>query len=159
MVLIMIIIYSVLFSIIGFLLYKQYKKKFNISFKEAMELVELPIITFYNKGQKLNFLLDTGSNDCIIDSSNLSKLETVKMQQIKPIFGMEGNIIEGNIYKIGIERQGYLFESTFNALDLNEVFGIIKKESGVQIHGILGSNFFQKYKYILDFKDLMCYIR
>ena len=67
----MIIIYSVLFSIIGFLLYKQYKKKFNISFKEAMELVELPIITFYNKGQKLNFLLDTGSNDCIIDSSNL----------------------------------------------------------------------------------------
>ena len=42
-----------------------------ISFKEAMDLVELPIITFYNCNTKLNFLLDTGSNNSHINKKML----------------------------------------------------------------------------------------
>ena len=38
------------------------KRKTGISFKESIDLTELPVITMYNGGQKLNFLLDTGSN-------------------------------------------------------------------------------------------------
>ena len=41
----------------------------HMSFKESMDLVELPIITFYNNGKKLNFLLDTGANNSIINLS------------------------------------------------------------------------------------------
>ena len=38
------------------------KKSSEISFREAMDLAELPVITFYNGDKKINFLLDTGSN-------------------------------------------------------------------------------------------------
>ena len=33
-----------------------------ISFRESMDLVQLPIVTFMNNGKKLNFLLDTGAS-------------------------------------------------------------------------------------------------
>ena len=51
------------------------------------------------------------------------------------------------------------FEVQLNINNMSEAFGFIKKESGVQIHGILGSLFFQKYKYILDFDSLKAYIK
>ena len=49
------------------------------------------------------------------------------------------------------------FIDRFYISDLNESFGAIKAETGVQIHGILGSKFFAKYKYILDFESLIAY--
>ena len=51
--------------------YKKHKK-INISFREAIDLVGLPIITFYNEGKKFNFLLDTGATISVIDSNILN---------------------------------------------------------------------------------------
>ena len=45
------------------------KNNSKISFKEAMDLAELPVVTFYNGDVKLNFLLDTGSNISYINKS------------------------------------------------------------------------------------------
>ena len=33
----------------------------------------------------------------------------------------------------------------------------MKKEYGVTIHGLLGTGFFQKYKYVLDFNEMVAY--
>ena len=33
-----------------------------MSFKESMDLAEMPVVTFYQGDKKFNFLLDTGSN-------------------------------------------------------------------------------------------------
>ena len=46
---------------------KSNRKK--ISFKEAIDLTELPVVTFISKGRKLNFLLDTGANNSILNAS------------------------------------------------------------------------------------------
>ena len=61
-----------------------FKKLFNklsgkniesMSFMESMNLTELPVVTFYQEDKKFNFLLDTGSSDCIIDSNILDQIE------------------------------------------------------------------------------------
>ena len=52
--------------------YCRQSKRVNMSFKEAMDLVELPVVTFLNGKEKLNFLLDTGSNISQINSSNIN---------------------------------------------------------------------------------------
>jgi hypothetical protein len=44
-------------------------------------------------------------------------------------------------------------------VDLKDAFDNIKSEHGVTIYGILGSDFLSKYKYILDFKDNIAYIK
>ena len=134
-------------------------KKYNskISFKEAMDLTELPVVTFYNNDQKLNFLLDTGSNDSHINSTVLPSLEYSSQNGVKRLIGIEGNPIEYGFCQMTITYKNQTFEGDFSITDLESAFNMIKQESGVQIHGILGSKFFQKYKYVLDFKELIAY--
>lgn len=130
-----------------------------ISFKEAMDLTELPVVTFYNGDKKLNFLLDTGSNVSHINSSIINLLDHTKTNQKTDTIGMEGNKVSNDICKMTIYYKNQKFEEDFIISDLNDAFDIIKQEDGVQIHGILGSKFFEKYKYTLDFKELTAYIK
>ena len=43
---------------------------------------------------------------------------------------------------------------TFSVMETNEAILQIQKESGIQIHGILGIPFLTQNKWILDFKNL-----
>ena len=130
-----------------------------ISFKEAMDLVELPVVTFYNGGTKLNFLLDTGSNVSYINSSIIPLLVHEKTDKEMNTIGIEGNKVSNQFCKMSVTYKNQVFEEEFSIADLDEAFGVVKQESGVQIHGILGSKFFERYKYVLDFKELIAYIK
>lgn len=138
--------------------YCRQKKRVNMSFKESMDLVELPIITFYNGDKKLNFLLDTGSNISQINSSILPLLDHKKVEEKDmDITGIEGNKVNTGFCEMAITYKGQEFVSEFCVHDLDDAFAIVKEESGVQIHGILGSLFFQKYKYVFNFESLIAY--
>lgn len=139
--------------------YCKQKKRENISFREAMDLVELPIITFYNKDKKLNFLLDTGSDLSYINKSILPSLEYIEINESRNIISVGGNSQSLGCCNMTVTYKSQKFIDKFYISDLDEAFGAIKAETGVQIHGILGSKFFVKYKYVLDFKDLIAYIR
>lgn len=137
------------------------KNKSMISFREAMEFLELPLATFYSSDEKkLHFLLDTGSNRSYIDKSVLKGLTDYEILKGKgvEVMSAEGNKSKQEECSLTISYKGLKFEETFGVLDLSKSFNIIKEERGVTIHGILGSNFFAKYEYILDFKELVAYI-
>lgn len=142
-------------------LYSKEKKRneTKISFKESLDLTELPVVTFYNGNKKLNFLLDTGSNYSYINKSVLSILEYTPTDAEISTFGMEGNSTKGSICKMKIYYKKLEFDDLFNVIDLDNAFNKIKEESGVTIHGILGSKFFEKYRYIIDFNELTAYIK
>ena len=135
------------------------KNKSRISFKESMDLTELPVITFINNNVKLNFLLDTGSNNSIINKSILNTLDYKELNGTSNIIGVEGNNIKNSICEMKVGYKDYVFDTTFNVADLDAPFNVIKQENGVQLHGILGSLFFQKYKYVLDFQSLIAYMK
>lgn len=135
------------------------KNKSKISFKESMDLVELPIITFYNENKKLNFLLDTGSNVSYINNSILPSINHKMLDKQSSTFGVEGNKTTNNFCSMTIFYKEQLFNEEFSISDLDNAFNIVKQENGVQLHGILGSKFFERYKYVLDFKDLIAYIK
>lgn len=135
------------------------KNNSKISFKEAMDLVELPVVTFYNGDKKLNFLLDTGSNVSYINSSIIPLLDHEKTDKEMNTIGIEGNKVSNQFCKMSVTYKNQVFEEEFGIADLDEAFSVVKQESGVQIHGILGSKFFERYKYVLDFKELIAYIK
>lgn len=163
MILILEIIMVILILVIAFIANTIYdiRKRNNskISFKEAMDLVELPVITFYNGNTKLNFLLDTGSNVSYINSSIISLLVHEKTNKEMNTIGIEGNKVSNQFCKMSVTYKNQVFEEEFSIADLDEAFSVVKQESGVQIHGILGSKFFERYKYVLDFKELIAYIK
>lgn len=140
--------------------YCRQRKRVNMSFKEAMDLVELPVVTFYNGDKKLNFLLDTGSNISQINSSVLPLLDHKKVEEKDmDVTGIEGNKVNTEFCEMTITYKGQEFVGEFCIHDLDDAFAIVKEESGVQIHGILGSLFFQKYKYVFDFASLIAYTK
>lgn len=129
-----------------------------VSFKEALDLCDLPVITFINNGIKLNFLLDTGANKSVI-SYDAFKLPIKYDRSYKSgtIFGMDGNVKEVSYISMDISYKNKVFNDTFQVLDMSEAFDRIKKNDGVTLHGVLSHTFFQKYKYVLDFDELIAY--
>lgn len=132
-----------------------------MSFRESLDLTDLPIVTFYNGDKKLNFLLDTGSNSSFINERDLKKLE--------PYSVLDDNIGSGLVTGSGVSDtkcnhiegtlmyKGFLYKEIFAILDLSESFDDIKRETGVSIHGILGNSFFIRYRYILNFDEMIAY--
>lgn len=129
-----------------------------VSFKEALDLCDLPVITFINNGIKLNFLLDTGANKSVISCDAFKlPIEYNKSDKSGTIFGMEGNAREVSYINMDISYKNKVFNDTFQVLDMSAAFDRIKKNDGVTLHGVLSHNFFQKYKYVLDFDELIAY--
>ncbi|WCF57063.1 aspartyl protease [Bacteroides phage PhiCrAssBcn13] len=129
-----------------------------ISFRESMDLVELPIVTFMNNGRKLNFLLDTGASYSSINEAALEGLSYIDTGETGFGIGIEGTVKEDRGYirmDVGYRSQSY--EDDFQVVDLSQAFGMIKQECGINLHGILGSTFFQKYRYVLNFDELVAY--
>ena len=158
MIVIVIILALIIISaVVYYFLRKEAVKNTALSFKSAMELTNLPIVTFYSGKKKLNMLLDTGSTDNIISKEHLENIFVVQTGEKRPIFGKDGVITYDEVVNTTISYSGLKFDVTVLSTDMKDAFDIIKKESGVTIHGILGSNFFARYKYVLDFDKLMFY--
>lgn len=158
----MIILFIILLVLVILLLWyilKESNKTVNnfMSFKESMDLTELPVVTFYNGNTKLNFLLDTGSNLSHINRSILPSIKYTMVNKSNSVIGFEGNRIQNTICEMTITYKNQEFNNEFCIMDLDKAFATIKEESGVQVHGILGSLFFQRYKYIFDFDSLIAY--
>ena len=139
------------------------KEKTKISFKESLDLVELPVITFMNNNKKLNLLIDSGSDISYLCSKVISELNLTSEEE-----KVELNIITGiksvdsicNKVKLNLSFKDNNFVEKFIILpELDHQFDDIKKENGVKIDGILGNSFLSKYKYIIDYKDLSVYMK
>lgn len=128
-----------------------------ISFRESMDLVELPIITFMNNGKKLNFLLDTGASYSSLNEAALEGLSYISTEESGGHFGIDGTIKQAGYVKMSVDYKNQSYEDEFQVVDLSIAFGNIKQDFGVTLHGILGNTFFQKYKYVLDFSELAAY--
>lgn len=137
-------------------------KKYSVmSFKEALDLTDVPIVTFYEGDTKLNFLLDTGSSD-----SHISQTAAKILQKTPTKIGFSCTTAmgktSGDVHQIDaiLSYKGSDYPQTLIVTPtLDVAFEEIKKTSGVQLHGILGSDFFNKYNYVLDFKDMIAYVR
>lgn len=135
------------------------KKKTNtvMSFKESLDLVDLPIVTFYQGDKKFNFLLDTGASQSVINKGALKLFDYKKIDEVNEAYGIDGNTIEVTNVKIELSYKGHSYEDIFIIYNMQDSIDNVKKESGVNFVGILGNSFFTKYNYILDFKELIAY--
>jgi len=136
-----------------------FKDPCKISFQQGFDLTEMPVCTFHQGEKKLNFLLDTGATKNILDSRYADSIEVEKSNDHSTLFGMEGNIVNTPVCNIVLSYKDRNYKDTFLVHDMSSAFDLVKKESGVLLHGILGSGFFHKFQYVLDFKELIAYSR
>lgn len=129
----------------------------SISFRESMDLTDLPVVTFRQGKDRFNFLLDTGSSLSVINEKVLDFINHTTLDYKGSIYGMEGNTKETSFVNISLAYKDKEYEEEFQVVDMSAPFNKVKQDSGVIIHGILGNSFFTKYEYVLDFKELIAY--
>lgn len=139
-----------------------YKNKINkehiISLKESVDLANVPIVTFQIGNNKLNFLLDSGSSESHISNSAFELLNIEAQDTNYSCTGASGSASSSKVLEVPLLYK----KETFNVKlyvtpSLDESFTVVKKNCGVQVHGILGTDFLETHKYILDFAELIAY--
>jgi hypothetical protein len=128
-----------------------------ISFYETYRLTGLPLVSFDNNGKTWNFLLDTGSMDSLIDESALEGMEYERLNYGAKLFGIEGTDKHVSFCKIKLGYKDQQFDTEFVITDLQDAFKMLKDEYNIQLHGMIGGKFFRKYKYIINFDELIAY--
>lgn len=153
-------------GVMGLLCVKAYEKgqqkqelaRKNMSFMDSLNLTGLPIICFNGIGQTVNMVLDTGSNVSIIDINVLDIIEHTKgKESIEGIIGVSGEIGESSNINVSLTYKEMEFNFECFANDISATVSAVKQEYGVTIHGLLGTDFFTKYKYIIDFNEMVAY--
>ena len=132
--------------------------KFKFPLSYGLNKTGLPLIVVEINQQNLCFLLDTGSNRNLIDQRVFEFFkEQVKTVGSSTVLGLEGNMLETPVIKLSFNFENHSYSTNFNVFDSTNSFGAIEKESEIQIHGILGNQFFIENEWVLDFEKLTVY--
>ena len=71
------------------------------------------------------------------------------------LFRSEGHYKETPTIEATFNFEGIDYTSIFSVLDATDVVQQIQEETGMQIHGILSTNFLLENKWIIDFENLI----
>lgn len=158
-IIITILIVSIIITLIIFynIFYKSKDLYDKISFRETMNLAGLPIVTFRQGENKLNFVLDTGAFSSIIDSRILDKLQYTELEGKSVGYGIDGKKHSMNRVGIVLTYKNKNYSDVFRVLDMSKSFDSLKRDYGVTVHGLLSSSFFERYKYVLNYNELIAY--
>ena len=127
----------------------------NISIESIINCIKLPVLSVMVEDKKLYFILDTGSTCSVIDSNVVEYFKDF----VTPIGKYFINGIDGTKHKVEVIVlpfiiEGKMYEQRFCVKSLLEAFNDIEKECGIQVHGLLGTDFLLKNKCIIDFKSM-----
>lgn len=128
-----------------------------MSFRESLDLTGLPIVTFKNGEEKLNFILDTGASKSLIDSNALEFIQYTELEDVSISYGVDGIPHSTPYVGITLSYKDKNYPEVFKVMDMSTSFGKLKQDYGVNVHGLLSSSFFERYSYILDFENMIVY--
>lgn len=124
------------------------------SISVSLQKSKLPLILVLVADNNLCLLLDTGATNNIIDQrvyeyfkGHFEELNEGSM------IGIDGTKKPTPKIILHFTFEGQEYSPIFHVFDSSKAFGVIEKESGIQIHGILGSMFFLEHGWIIDFEN------
>ena len=139
-------------------LFEKRQIKHTMSFMEGFNLTGFPVVTLTNNDQKLNFVLDTGSVHSLINKSVVKTLSYDDAEYLVTISGIDNTLRkEEETIRMKLVYKDRVTEGMFVKTDLDNVFATVKRETGVQLHGLIGSDFFKENKYVIDYKEMIAY--
>lgn len=116
----------------------------------------LPLIIVEVFNQELCILLDTGSNRNIIDDRVYQhfKEKLPAYSKADRLSTLQSQAVEGLEITVSFKFESVDYCEPFINTRCIDSFNTIQSESGIQIHGILGSNFFVKHGWVINFDNL-----
>ena len=135
---------------------------FTVSFKQGFMSPNIPIASFKQGDKDINFLLDTGSDNNLIDATALKQFEhemyDEELVEKVNLTGVGGDQ-QVKACKLTFSCEGKNYTQNFLVADIHQAFDRIKIDHCITIHGILGSVFLREHSVVLDFKNLSAYTK
>lgn len=127
----------------------------NYSIIYGLNKTKLPIIPVEMEDKHLCFIIDTGSTCSLIDSNVVEYFkDIVTPARDYNISGIDGTKHKVDVVTLPFSFEGQSYSLKFCVKPLLEAFKDIETESGIQAHGLLGTDFLLKYKWVIDFNRL-----
>ena len=132
----------------------------NIPIAYSIKTLGLPIIPvkLFDAPVSSLFLIDTGSDQSIMDIALYEhfKDKIPSLKQGKDIITANGKTETAltAIFDFTIDET-LRFSEPFTCMDCSVGFNQIEKETGYQLHGILGMAFLVKHRWKIDFEKLL----
>ena len=127
------------------------------SFSKGFTSPNLPIATFYQGDKELNFIIDTGSDDNVINKDALKEIKYEMVEHNGTLAGV-GGVFEVDACNVTFQSEEETFTAKFLISDnVQEAFDNIRKAHAIPLHGMIGSKFLIDNHIVLDFTNLMAY--
>lgn len=140
--------------------YQQNHKQQLITRVKTDEQQQVPFITITLGKSNYDVMLDTGANQSVFDISILKvikkihpNIEPVDYETLVTGFGHQQTV---EIYEFPILIKERLYYITASFAELN-IIDEIEKEHNIKLVGVIGNDFFEKYKCILNYYNHKLY--
>lgn len=138
------------------------KKKTSLTFKDSIHNTGLPIISLKlqipdKSFITYNFIVDTGSTVNVINTSCVKDLYSEDIKLNTELYGIGGNSGEAKKYRLYFINDNNLYSGEFVSKDLSSSLDYIEEITGYTIHGLIGTNFLEEFKYKIDFSKYQLY--
>lgn len=123
----------------------------------GLERAGLPLILTTDNPKNLCFLIDTGStNDVIFDFvyQHFKDYFTLTADS-QSIMGIDGSLKPTIIINADLQFDDLRYKASFAVLEANDAITQVQAETGIQIHGVLGTPFLVENKCLIDFDNLI----
>ena len=130
-----------------------------ISFRQGFIPPKLPIVTFKQGDKDITFLIDSGSNQNVINKEVLPLIEheVIETRDRITLSGLNATPTEVSLCSVKFQNDGKEYKQTFLVTDLSGPMKGIKDDHGLIVYGMLGSPFLEEYKVILDYDQMIAY--
>lgn len=122
----------------------------------GLQKVGLPLIITSGKLKNICFLIDTGAtHNTLFDFVyEHFKKEFKLLDGTYKTMGIEGHYQEVSMIEATFNFEGKDYSSVFAVLDASDAVKQVQKETGIQIHGVLGTTFLLENNWIIDFEQM-----
>ncbi len=136
---------------------KNSKSLLSFSFSQGFTSPNIPITTFRQGDKELNFIIDTGSDDNVINRNALKEIQYEMVDHDGTLAGV-GGVFKVEACSISFQYGEDDFTAKFLIADhLQQAFDNIRKAHAIPLHGMLGSNFLKENNIVLDFNNMIAY--
>lgn len=125
----------------------------------GLDKAGLPLILTTDTPKNLCFLIDTGSTENVIFDFVYNHFKDydyfTQTTESQNIMGIDGSLKQSTIVNADLQFDDMRYKAPFVVIEANDAICQVQKETGIQIHGVLGIPFLLNNKCLIDFKKLI----
>lgn len=158
---IILLLVCILANIINLTEAKYRRTNSSCGFEDNIIDAKLPIIPIKVGNKRMNFLVDSGSEQNHINKNDLKKIKHTMLEKYSELYGMEGNKVLVPYCSLNLV---YTKDCKFNDVeflvtDLSGAFDNMEKDHNIKVHGIIGSQFLRDMGFVIDYAESTIYLK